>query len=574
MVRIGTAACLALTLLTAGAISAAQQPEPGKTAGWFELNSFHPASTPDDGYQLERSQVLRSLQPSLAAVVQIDDDPLTWQKEEDGSFQDKAVEVERLLVVHFTAALGLFDYVQLGAQLPLYLDKGRPASAGGVGDARIVPKGAYRFPVGDIEMGVGISLPVSFPSGESKSFTGEGQVAFEPRIMMDLLIGRLRLIGNGALLIKEGEERHGLARGKEIFGGLGAQFEAFESFLLQAEFMLGTQGHDFFGRASTPAELLGGMKYTFPGGISISAAAGAGLTPGIGAPDFRFIAGLGVVPLPFGEARKQEEEQARLQAAANRDRDGDGYRNADDFCPDEAEDFDGYADDDGCEDEDNDDDQVRDVDDKCPMEPENRNGIDDWDGCPEKDTDGDEIPDDRDKCPDSAEDKNGVDDDDGCPDGDSDEDGVVDADDSCPDLPESQREDAVRDGCPDTYSVEGGLISFKRKPGFLQGKTELDGNAVHVFTDLAAGINSNPRWQQLGIVAHTSGTGNKARNKRLSAKRAEAVMRFLIAAGVAPERLVAEGAGDSSPLGPIETAEGRSMNERVEVVIIKKGGSQ
>ncbi|MBW2277851.1 MAG: hypothetical protein JRF63_10185, partial [Deltaproteobacteria bacterium] len=318
MVRFRTAVCLALIISTAGAMTAAQEIDPGKTAGWFELNSFHPASTPNDGYQLERAQVLRSLQPSLAAVVQIDDDPLTWQREEDGSFQDKAVEIERLLVVHFTAAIGLFEYAQLGAQLPLYLDKGRPASSGGVGDARIIPKGAYRFQFRESEIGFGVSLPISFPSGESTSFTSEGQVAFEPRLALDLLVGKLRLIGNGGLLIKDGEERHGLGRGKEAFGGLGAQYEAFESFLLQAEFMLATQGHDFFGRASTPAELLGGMIYTFPGGISISAAAGAGLTPGVGAPDFRFIAGLGVVPLPFGEARDQAAQAARQKAEANR----------------------------------------------------------------------------------------------------------------------------------------------------------------------------------------------------------------------------------------------------------------
>jgi outer membrane protein OmpA-like peptidoglycan-associated protein len=554
--------------------AAQEEVDPGKTAGWFELNSFHPASTPNDGIQLEQGQVLRSLQPSLAAVVQVDGDPLTWQREDDGSYQETAVEIERLFVVHITAAIGLFDYVQLGAQLPLYLDKGRPQAGGGVGDARIIPKGAYRFPVGEHEMGVGLSLPVSFPSGEPVSFTGEDQVAFEPRLALDLLVGKLRLIGNGALLIKKGEEQFGLKRGKEIFGGLGVQYEAVESLVLQAEFMLGTQIRDFFGRAATPAELLAGLMYTFPGGISLSAAGGAGLTPGIGAPDFRIIAAIGVVPLPFGEAREKAAAAARAKAQANRDDDGDGYRNADDFCPDQAEDFDDYADDDGCEDEDNDDDGVRDVDDKCPLEPENRNGIDDWDGCPEHDSDGDGISDTHDKCPDTPEDKNGVKDNDGCPDGDSDKDGVVDADDSCPDLPESKRKGAVRDGCPDTYSVEGGLISFKRKPGFLKGQDELDGNAIAVFTDLAAGIEHNPQWKQIGIVAHTSGVGNKAKNKRLSERRARAVLRFLISAGVAADRLVTEGAGDSAPLGPVETEEGRLMNERIEIVIIEKGGSQ
>jgi adenylate kinase len=109
MSRFCKAACLALALVAGVAEAAAQDLEPGRVSGWFEVNTFHPSSTPADGYQLERAQVLRALQPSLAALVQIDDDPLTWQREEDGSYQDTAVEIERLMVVHITAAMGLFD---------------------------------------------------------------------------------------------------------------------------------------------------------------------------------------------------------------------------------------------------------------------------------------------------------------------------------------------------------------------------------------------------------------------------------------------------------------------------------
>jgi outer membrane protein OmpA-like peptidoglycan-associated protein len=558
----------------ATADAAAQEQQPGRTSGWFELNTFHPASTPEDGYQIERAQVLRSLQPSLSALVQVDDDPLTWQRSEDGEFQQKAVEVERLLVVHITAAIGILDYLQLGAQLPLYLDKGRPGTAGGVGDARIVPKGAYRFEAGDAEAGVALVLPISFPSGESRSFSGEGQVGFEPRIALDIEKGGLRLIGNGGVLIKEGEERHGLKRGKELIGGLGLQYELFQAFVLDAEFTIGTQVSDFFGRAGTPAELLGGMMYTFPGGIMLSAAAGAGLIPGVGAPDFRFIAGIGVVPLPFGEARKRAEAKARAEAQANRDDDGDEIRNAEDFCPEQAEDYDGYVDDDGCADDDNDDDQIPDADDECPMTPENKNGIDDHDGCPETDADGDGISDRHDKCPNQAEDQNGVRDEDGCPDEDSDLDGIADVDDSCPALPESKREGVTKDGCPDTYSVEGDLIVFKRKPGFLGGQDEINAVGIQVFTDLASGIKANPTWREIGIVVHSSGKGNKARNKRLTQKRARAVMRFLISAGVAPDRIVAAGAGDTALVASPKTAAGQSQNERVEVVIVKKGGAQ
>jgi hypothetical protein len=69
---------------------------------------------------------------------------------------------------------------------------------------------------------------------------------------------------------------------------------------------------------------------------------------------------------------------------AGHDRDGDGIPDDRDQCPDDAEDFDGFEDADGCPDPDNDHDRIPDVADKCPNEPETYNGYEDEDGCPDK----------------------------------------------------------------------------------------------------------------------------------------------------------------------------------------------
>ena len=66
------------------------------------------------------------------------------------------------------------------------------------------------------------------------------------------------------------------------------------------------------------------------------------------------------------------------------DNDGDGIANADDLCPNDPEDLDGFEDEDGCPDPDNDKDRLLDVHDKCPNEPEAWNGRDDDDGCPDR----------------------------------------------------------------------------------------------------------------------------------------------------------------------------------------------
>lgn len=65
------------------------------------------------------------------------------------------------------------------------------------------------------------------------------------------------------------------------------------------------------------------------------------------------------------------------------DTDKDGIYDGADECVDQAEDFDGFRDKDGCPDLDNDNDKIPDVDDQCPLDAEEPNGVDDEDGCPD-----------------------------------------------------------------------------------------------------------------------------------------------------------------------------------------------
>jgi outer membrane protein OmpA-like peptidoglycan-associated protein len=49
-------------------------------------------------------------------------------------------------------------------------------------------------------------------------------------------------------------------------------------------------------------------------------------------------------------------------------------------------------------------------------------------------------------------------------------------------------------------------------------------------------------------------------------KRAEAVRQWLIANGIAPERLTAEGRGPNEPIADNASEAGRSLNRRVQAV--------
>jgi len=73
------------------------------------------------------------------------------------------------------------------------------------------------------------------------------------------------------------------------------------------------------------------------------------------------------------------------------------------------------------------------------------------------------------------------------------------------------------------------------------------------------------------IAGHTDSQGSAELNQRLSEARARAVMDWLVAHGVAPNRLTARGYGASMPVADNTTEEGRAQNRRVELTLVKPG---
>jgi chemotaxis protein MotB len=54
-------------------------------------------------------------------------------------------------------------------------------------------------------------------------------------------------------------------------------------------------------------------------------------------------------------------------------------------------------------------------------------------------------------------------------------------------------------------------------------------------------------------------------NEELSQKRADAVLQFLVSQGVKTDLVSAKGFGDTNPVAPNDTAQGRAQNRRVEL---------
>jgi outer membrane protein OmpA-like peptidoglycan-associated protein/tetratricopeptide (TPR) repeat protein len=72
------------------------------------------------------------------------------------------------------------------------------------------------------------------------------------------------------------------------------------------------------------------------------------------------------------------------------------------------------------------------------------------------------------------------------------------------------------------------------------------------------------------VSGHTDNVGNEQFNQTLSENRAKSVYLYLIKSGISPARLTYKGYGETQPVEPNDTDEGRSRNRRTEFKIIAK----
>jgi len=220
------------------------------------------------------------------------------------------------------------------------------------------------------------------------------------------------------------------------------------------------------------------------------------------------------------------------------DRDGDGVPDYKDDCPDEA----GDAKFNGCPDKDGD--GIPDKDDDCP----DVAGLAKFKGCP--DTDGDGVPDPKDKCPDTP--KGCPVDADGCP-LDSDGDGVIDCEDNCP----TEAGPASNKGCPDWVELQISNIYFDFDKSDLkpEGQAELD--------KLASELNASKEYS-IVVGGHADSIGTDAYNMKLSERRSQAVVKYLLMKGVNNAFVGSNNYGESKPAVPNTSSENRAKNRRVE----------
>jgi chemotaxis protein MotB len=122
------------------------------------------------------------------------------------------------------------------------------------------------------------------------------------------------------------------------------------------------------------------------------------------------------------------------------------------------------------------------------------------------------------------------------------------------------------EGAEVSLDEEGVTVRIDGRLLFLSGSAELRSDASGVMDRVGALMQ---RYTfDLFILGHTDSvpieTPQFPSNWELSGARASAALRYLIAKGLDPQRLVAVGFADSRPIATNETPEGRSRNRRVE----------
>jgi OmpA-OmpF porin, OOP family len=134
--------------------------------------------------------------------------------------------------------------------------------------------------------------------------------------------------------------------------------------------------------------------------------------------------------------------------------------------------------------------------------------------------------------------------------------------------------------CSDTIRLGISSISYLPKISvkvniyYDHDKYKLSGNACQTIDSLLVPLFSYFPTAIVEIGSHTDNTGNDSYNMKLSQRRSESVVDYLISKGISGDRLVAKGYGLRFPIAPntnvdgSDNPSGRQLNRRTEITIV------
>jgi len=106
---------------------------------------------------------------------------------------------------------------------------------------------------------------------------------------------------------------------------------------------------------------------------------------------------------------------------------------------------------------------------------------------------------------------------------------------------------------------------------FDTGRAEIKSGGMRNMDKLVSFLQTYPQ-RRAQVEGFTDSVGSDSLNQELSARRADAVRSALVSRGIAGDRIGTQGYGESFPVAGNDSAGGRQMNRRVEIVLSDDSG--
>lgn len=151
---------------------------------------------------------------------------------------------------------------------------------------------------------------------------------------------------------------------------------------------------------------------------------------------------------------------------------------------------------------------------------------------------------------------------------DSDGDGVLDDQDQCPGTVPGAKVDEHGCSVEQRRALAEGANRTYEDVHFAFDKSDLTDYAKAILDDAAKTINGLTEKYpglKVDVSGHTDWVGTEGYNQALSERRAEVVRQYLSRKGVESKRVTTHAYGETKPVAPNDTDEGRALNRRAEV---------
>lgn len=517
---------------------------PVQAADGFALDQFQPAPAGDRFFGVQGGDPGGHLSPRLMVLGDYAYRPLVLYRQPGD--QKLGDIVSNQLVLHLSAGLVLWDRLSIFANMPLVLATNGENPISGT-QSFPSPSGAA---AGDLRLGMRVrlvgeaqslaSLSLSgylfVPTGKESKYAGDGKVHGLPALVLSGENDQIAYALSGGVDIRSSRQVVATEIGSQItFGGGFAFLFADKTVQLGPEIYGSSvlEGANKFSRATTQLEAILGARFRLSSFV-LGAGMGPGLTRGLGTPTLRVVASITYAPEP--EKPLPPPPPPKRLPPADWDKDG-----------------------------------IPDLQDACPNEPGLPNADPRKHGCPlPKDRDHDGILDKDDACPDTK----GVPSTDptqnGCP-PDTDGDTILDNVDACPREKGLPNSDPTKHGCPALVRVTEQEIVILEQVQFKTASAEILKASDDLLQQVSSVLAEHPEIRKIEVQGHTDNRGGKAYNQKLSERRANAVVKWLVGRGqVDPTRLVAKGFGLNVPIASNDTPEDRQKNRRVQFTILEK----